>query len=735
MKPPSFITPGIFRTLPNALLLTVLLINLSVSALADDGKKNLEAQAQQMTSEGRALEDKQQFKEAEEKYTAAEAIISTKDGKSGLERIQKAEAKKFRDLLAEAHGLFDAGKPADAARKLEEAKSLGLQDPALHYNLAVCYQKSGDRLKAVSEMNQTLSLLPEDDKNRGQLEQIRSAMMTGETPPQLTPEAKQRVEAFNSTLARNTTVGETEKQQNAGSAPSGPGQTAQLPCEQLKEIESSLPKSPSVLFNLAKCAEEDGRQEQALRYLNQYLASAPTALDSDDVHLRVGTLTSLTALTGDKADDVRKHFAAATRFIDDRRFDHAVDELLKAEQEQPSYPLIKWRLALLYEAMGNTTKARSYYSAYDSASAFPEATKEATAKVATLDKERSQYDAAVQEARKTLSDILVRFMGKGGQSNVPKREVRGGLITGMAFARSPEPTGSGGVSGGVSYQYAQREIEAAQKKLEEATSIFPLGPEANEMLGFVYLQGHNPAAAMRCFDIVASQHYPITFYAKSYSARDKKAVKETKVELLPDKVHLVYLSSYNSKTKSNDPPVKPVGTDNLGNFVISDSEPAISDGDLAAFSTSELKGIETKENAVELNPGKDEIYLEPVSLTSDVPIQGVPARKFANNYSRLFIRYMGFDNTKLGKESMTGGEKFNLGMSFAAAGMSGYSAIASGGFLMASTTQMMLAMYALNSAMSTLQENRGEQRQLLEGNQFKLIPSQSFELAFKDKFE
>ena len=210
-------------------------------------------------------------------------MTSTKDGKNGLERIQKAEAKKFHDLLAEAHGLFDAGKPADAARRLEEAKSLAPQDPALHYNLAVCYQKSGDRLKAVSEMDQTLSLLPENDKNRAQLEQVRSAMMTGEIPPQLSPEAKQRVDAFNSSMASNTPGDESDKQENAGSAPSAAGQAAQLPCDQLKGIESSLPKSPSVLFNLAKCAEEDGRQEEALRYLNQYLASAPTALDSEDV--------------------------------------------------------------------------------------------------------------------------------------------------------------------------------------------------------------------------------------------------------------------------------------------------------------------------------------------------------------------------------------------------------------------------------------------------------------------
>jgi hypothetical protein len=254
-------------------------------------------------------------------------------------------------------------------------------------------------------------------------------------------------------------------------------------------------------------------------------------------------------------------------------------------------------------------------------------------------------------------------------------------------------------------------------------------------LGFVYMQSRNPTAAMRCYDIVRSEHYPITFYARSFSAHDRKAMKETKIELLPDSARLVYLSSYNPKTKSNDPPAKAAGSDGLGNFVISDSEPQLSDADLLALKTTDLKGIETKNSFVAISQGSDEVFLEPLNITSDTPFEGVPARKFANNYTRLFLRYMGYDHTKLGKESMTGGEKFSLGMTFAAAGMSGASAIASAGSLMASTTQIMMAMYAFNSGMSSLKQSRAADRQLLEGNQFKLIPSQSFDLAFKDKFE
>jgi tetratricopeptide (TPR) repeat protein len=721
------------RKLLLTLFATLFFLCLSnVSTLAEDAKKEQETQAKTLTDEAKSLEDKGQLKNAENQYTAAEAIISTKDGRAGLDRVHKAELKKFQELMAEAKTFYDGGKPSDAITKLQEAQLLESGNAALYYNLALCYSKLGDRLKAVAEMDQTLGALPENDKNRDQLEQVRSAMMTGETPPTLTPEAKQKVDSFNSQTTKNLSLIVAENEAEASPTPTTSSQTAALPCAQLKDLESSLPKSPSLLFNLAKCAEEDGRQEDALKYLNQYLATAPTAIDKDDVNVRMSTLTSLSKLDGDKGKEVRSHYAAATRFINDRRYDHAVEELVKAQQLLPDYPLTKWRLALLYEAMGNVPKAREFYMSYqDSSDKTSDEAKESGKRIALLDKEKSDYDAAIKDARETIADLLTRTMGLAGHGNGAKNYTGGAMALGFAMGRRPAATGTGGIS----FQYAQQQIEIAHKKLEQATTVFPLGPEANELLGFVYMQGRNPTSAMRCYDIVRSEHYPVTFYARSFSAHDRKAIKETKIELLPDSARLVYLSSYNPKAKSNDPPAKAAGNDGLGNLVISDSEPQLSDGDLLAFKTTDLKGVETKNSYVAISQGNDEVFLEPLNITSDTPFEGVPARKFANNYTRLFLRYMGYDHTKLGKESMTGGEKFSLGMSFAAAGMSGASAIASAGSLMASTTQMMMAMYAFNSGMSSLKQSRAEDRQLLEGNQFKLIPSQSFDLAFKDKFE
>jgi hypothetical protein len=44
-------------------------------------------------------------------------------------------------------------------------------------------------------------------------------------------------------------------------------------------------------------------------------------------------------------------------------------------------------------------------------------------------------------------------------------------------------------------------------------------------------------------------------------------------------------------------------------------------------------------------------------------------------------------------------------------------------------------MYAMNSAMTTLRKSRADQRELIQGNDFKVIPSQSFDLAFREKFQ
>ena len=65
---------------------------------------------------------------------------------------------------------------------------------------------------------------------------------------------------------------------------------------------------------------------------------------------------------------------------------------------------------------------------------------------------------------------------------------------------------------------------------------------------------------------------------------------------------------------------------------------------------------------------KDQFALSPIYLPSFTPVQGPQARRFANDYTRLFIRYPGLEDSKLGAEGMTGGEKFMMAVNMADAG-------------------------------------------------------------------
>jgi tetratricopeptide (TPR) repeat protein len=693
-----------------------------------EDKKQLEARAKQTAEEAKAFEAKGQLKEAEEKYLAAEAIITTREGSGGLDRVRRAKAKRAQSLLTESHGLYDAGKTQEAISKLEEANLLEPGNAATHYNLALGYTKLDDKAKAISELDQCLQILPEDNKNRSQIEQMKSALVTGEKTPQLTGEQKAKIDGFNVLALAQTRASsgiaeaETPKPQSKDSKP------PIVPCSQLKDLESTLPKSPALYFNLAKCAEEDGRQDDALRYLNQYLSAAPAALDSDDVRLRVANNTSLTKLTGPAGEQVRKLYAEAAREIDQRKYDRAIEDFAKAEQVIPDYSMTKWRLALLYEAEGNVPKARQHYASYLSLETSDTGIKEAAAHLENLEKDRAQYDSSVQDARTIITPLLLRSMNLDSEGWSGKQYSGGAMAMGMVLGRTPAATGANNMS----YAYIREKIDDARKKLDVAASIFPLGPEVNELLAFTYMQGNNPAAAMRCYDIVMSEHLPVSFYGTAFTAHDKRTVRDVKVELVRDDVRLIYLSSYDPKKKKFEPPVKPAGADALGNFTIAKPDDTAKGTDDASWKTTDLKGIETKNNYVALNTGSDEVFIGPLSIASETPIQGIPARKFGNTYSRLFLRYMGYDNTKLGTEHMSGGEKFSLGMNIAAAGMGGYSAFAGGGAMM--TTRLMVSMYAMNSAMSALRKSRADQRQLIEGNDFRIIPSQSFDLAFREKF-
>jgi len=285
----------------------------------------------------------------------------------------------------------------------------------------------------------------------------------------------------------------------------------------------------------------------------------------------------------------------------------------------------------------------------------------------------------------------------------------------------------------IPYAYAQQQLARASEHLQVALALFPLGAEANQLMGWVFLQANDGRAATKCFDVVASQGLPIAFYAEMRGRKQDEAVK---VELNRDGFRLIYLSSYD-KNGTPAPPKKQAGEDGLGDLVIDPAVTRQQDFDARNVPGNEIKKIETDKGLIKLKLAKEELWLSPIYLPTFTPIDGPPARRFANNYTRLFVRYPGLEDSKLGTEGMSGGEKFMMGYNIATAGadiaMSGFSPMSAFSSLqdvISITRTIRGAMASLSVSFASWEKSVEDQQQLLAGKAFKSIPTQPANLAF-----
>ncbi len=182
-------------------------------------------------------------------------------------------------------------------------------------------------------------------------------------------------------------------------------------CDQAKDLGAAFPKNPAVVFNSAKCAAEEARQEDAARQLASYIQAAPDALDRSEAQAQMENLTSLASLKGDSAQEVREHYATAARYIDYRHYDRAVAEYEAAEKAQPDYAQTEWQLGIFYEAYGDVAKARQHLQLYQQLEPDPARKAQAGDHLSTLDDRHDVYEANVGEAEDILTELLVHAMG------------------------------------------------------------------------------------------------------------------------------------------------------------------------------------------------------------------------------------------------------------------------------------------------------------------------------------
>ncbi len=724
-------------------ILGTLSLAFAVWALAQTSqpdKKQLEANARQLIAEGKALESQNKLAEAKDKYIDSEAVHPTNDARDAIQQINDQQKQEALSVLSEAHRLYDAGKYAESLEQLRHGLDSDPGNPSFEQDMAMCYLKLGNRANA--ELYLEMAAAGTDEKDKSKLLELDSTILMG-TPQPSPSDDPPGVTAFNESY-RSENRDSTDPKTPAGSL-----------CQQTTNLKTALPANPAVVFNAAKCAEEDARQADAVSLLAEYVKLAPNALDRADAEALEQSWKSLADLPDDSGQTVRRNYANASRYLDFRRYDRAIGEYEAAARTLPDYPQTEWQLGLYYEAYGDVAKTREHFTRFQQLEKDPARNAAVSAHVANLDRRREVYDANISDAQDILTSLLQSSLGVSSEGAKHKgklthRQRRYASSRYKAETRAteklPEP-------------YVQRELDRARQDLDSAADLFPLGVEANEMIALIYLQGNNWPDAYRSYDAVASQGFPVSFYAQASSGEDSKDIRATKVEVGPSAIRLITLATYNPKKKISEAPDQSAGDDDLGNLVISAKVPPDPNAQAVTIKPEDLKGIATQNNFVVLKTGKEQIFLAPLNMLSTVPFEGGASRSYGNEYTRLFIRYLGFEDAKLGKEGMTTGEKFKLGFEIARIGMSAAMMGITAPMAYGSAVRMVELIHALNvfhevaqgvrivniadasisladdlyETQQALEQTMSDERRAVEGMQFKLIPAEPVALKFKEK--
>jgi tetratricopeptide (TPR) repeat protein len=719
-------------------------------------KKELEAQVKTMTAEAQKLENAGQLAEARTKYAESQALIEMKDVTEAIKRLDEVIHKRVKDSLSESRKLYDLRKFQEAATALEEGSKLQAYQSVFVYDLALCYYQLGNRQKALEYLRKAQAATA-DPKQKQKLLQLLTFFITGESALAVSTSDRDRISQVNhlsesiGVEASLEDAGGDEEPLSAGAAPAAPP-VAQASlktsepagvhrntsavrrsslCNALGELKSTLVSLPSATFNLANCAETNGRTAEAAKLLEKYLEMAPGALDVEEAHTRIADLKQLLSLAGPNGSEIRRLYASVYGSLAERQYDRALADLNKAGDLAPEFALTQWKLALLHEAMGDIDRAKENFTRYQQLASEQSAKDEAALHLSTLDAKRTKYDEEVDAAEDIVADLFNRGMNLSFNGS----EKRSAIRVRRARAKKKEEAKARNRVGGfaIPFAYAQQQLSRASEHLQVALALFPLGAEANELMGLVFLQANDGPSAIKSFDVVASQGLPVSFYAEMRGHKQDHAVK---CELSRDRLRLIFLSSYDKNGKPA-PPSKPAGEDGLGDMVVEPAAERQQGFESLDLTLSDIKKVETDKGLLKLKLAQQEIYLSPIYLPSFTPIEGPPARRFANNYTRLFVRYPGLEDSKLGTEGMSGGEKFKMGYDIANASvdiaMSGFtpiSAISSVQDAITITRTIRAAMVSLTVSFSTWEKSVDDQQQLLAGKSFKAIPTQPVNLGF-----
>jgi len=672
---------------------------------ADNPRKAREAEAKRLIGLGRSAEKQGRLLEARQQYLASEQVLFNADAEKGLERVATAAAQQVTGLMADAGREYAAENFAKTAQLLDSASALHPGNVAIGCNLALTKYQQGQRDEALPLLEQCVGAL-RDKEPRRRLAELYTALSTGDRLSVVSPGARQEVARLNDAVLKDRdkdTAADDDDDAVSASAPA-----AGL-CAQMKQVQAGLLKNPGMLFNLAKCAEAEGRLADATRLLMEYGQAAPGAADADDVLAHLVVLKGLSALPDPKGAQVRALYASAQKHVEARRYDQAIADYQRADEAIPEFVESKRRLATLLEAQGQVDRARSYWRQVLLADTTEDSRQQTQLITDGLDAEKTQYDELVGSARQVLHDLVGRSLLDG------------------------EPVGR---------IYAAYQLQVANGKIQSAADLFPLASEGNLLQAFTCSQMNDFRCVRASFDAQRALTLPVSFYAAVFykGVDPKKKASQVraygKFEFDKGMLRFAEISTVDPKKRTSVPSAPVAGEDRLGRLGTADG---LRSGGFQGFTVpvSAIKRFETQNGMLYLelddrSVKRRKMLIEPLNFVLEIPAGGPGARRYMNNYIAIAETYGGVEKAKLGKESTTAGEKLKMVYSIAMIGVD-VTSVMFGDF----TSVLNVATGATGLARKIAASQRQarhlaiERRQAIHGTAFKAIPTEVVSLAFR----
>jgi tetratricopeptide (TPR) repeat protein len=697
------VNPSSFRRLV-ALFILLAVAQASVLA-ADKQRKAKESEAKRLTGLGRTAEKQGHLLEARQQYLDSEHVLFTKDAEDGLERVAEAADKQVTSLMSDAAKAYAAENFAKAAQFLESASALHPGSLAIGCNLALTKYQQGHREDALAWLDQCVAAL-RDPEPRRQLAELYTALSTGDRQSVAAPAVRQQVARLNNAILLQS----DKDPQPDDDAPTAPAVGL---CAQMKPLQAGLRRNPAMLFNLAKCAESEGRLDQAIQLLTEYRDAVPMAADADEVQARAVLLKGLTELPEPNGAVVRTLYASAAKHVDTREYDRAIADYQKADEAIPAFVETKRRLATLFEAQGQIDRAQGYWLQVAAADTVQDGRQQTPLVVEALSAEKAQYDELVGGARQLLHELLGR-----------------GLLGGEQVGRI----------------YAAYRLQLANEKIQAAESLLPLAPEANLLQSFTCSQLNDFRCVRASFDAQRSLALPVSFYAAVFykagdpKNRPKQVRTYGKFEFEKGTLRFAEISTVNPKKHTAQLAGTSAGEDQLGRIGAGDG---LRSAGFQGFTVSvtAIKHLETSNGILYLEVDDRRVkhrkmFIEPLSFVLELPPTGPGARRYMNNYINIAETYGGVEKTKLGKESTTAGEKMKMVYNVINIGMS-VTSVMFGDFFSIVDVATGVNSLAHKVGLSQQQVRRleMERRQVIRGVPFKVIPTEPASLAFRKELK